>query len=176
MPVSRSWLRLVSLLAVALVAGCDLPKDPERTSERAVGGTIRVGVIASPPWASLAEGRPQGIECDLVQAFAASLDAKVSWVPGGESRLMQALAEYRLDIVIGGVEDASAWRDRVGMTLPYYRSEAARDPTGAGPQHRAVRHVVAAPPGENGWLLRLDRFLQARRTEIAERLRQQDKS
>jgi hypothetical protein len=32
------------------------------------------------------------------------------------------------------------------------------------------------PPGENGWLLRLDRFLNAHRAKLVARLRQEGRS
>ena len=34
------------------------------------------------------------------------------------------------------------------------------------------QHVMAVPPGENGWLVRLDRFLHARRGRIGEMIRE----
>jgi hypothetical protein len=35
------------------------------------------------------------------------------------------------------------------------------------------RHVMAVPPGENGWLVALDRFLAARRGEAERFLREE---
>ena len=184
MPGSERWpetmpacLRLCLLFAALLaLAGCDLPKDPQRTAERVIGGTIRVGVAGNAPWAALSNGEPEGVECDLVRELAAALNAKIVWVRGGESGLLHALEDFEIDLVIGGIDDRSAWRDRVGLTRPYYRSPAERlalpesAPTTFSPRER--RHVFAAPPGENGWILRLDRFLHDREAAIADRLPQ----
>ena len=217
-------------LALLLLAGCDLPTDPQGTSRRAANGTILVGVIESRPWAWLVGGEGRGVEAELIGEFAKSINARIEWIAGGESRLMQALGNYQLDLVIGGIEDGTAWRDRVGISMPYFRSatvlaapagenpppdlhgqpvaigegDPAREklhrlgtvpvPAGRGEAKlsavedwqipvrgltptgttlRTARHVIAAPPGENGWILRLDRFLNSQRAEIAGRLQRQ---
>jgi ABC-type amino acid transport substrate-binding protein len=59
------------------------------------------------------------------------MNARVGWVSGSESRLMQALTQHQLDLVIGGIEAETAWRERVGLSIPYFRSAT----------------VVAAKPG-----------------------------
>lgn len=220
-------------LALSLLGACDLPADPEGTSRRAANGTILVGVIESPPWASLAGGGAQGVEAELVQEFAKSMNARVGWISGSESRLMQALTQHQLDLVIGGIEAETAWRERVGLSIPYFRSAtvvaakpgtsapsdlhgqqvaiAEGDPArerlrqlggaavapGAGNTGlkaveswqlsgqglepsaitlRTARHVIAVPPGENGWLLRLGRFLNAHRAELVARLQREGRS
>ena len=216
---------LITAFAVS-TAACGIPRDPEGTLARVQGGVVRVGVVHSPPWASLAaSGGAQGVEPHLVRALAAELGARVEWVPGGESELLAALEHRKLDLVIGGLSDASPWKPKLGLTRPYYTDTLAvgaapgspapasldgarvgveQDRVGAaelegrgarpvpvadlarfpGPVAAPVwrleqlgrepsrellsqeKRVFAAAPGENGWLVRVERFLHARRDSI----------
>lgn len=80
---------LVSLLAVALLAGCGLtiPTDPDGTLDRISGGELRVGFSPDP---GLVEGETEGAEKgeptgslpDLVTGFAEEIDAEVEWTEG----------------------------------------------------------------------------------------------
>lgn len=153
-PLAFAWL-LLAWLALAL-AGCGpYPRDPQRTTERVEGGTLRVGVIHDPPFVDLRDaggsGRlaPHGREVRMARALADSLDARVSWVDGGAGELFEELEHFRLDMVIGGVSAQSPWRQRVALGLPY----PIRDAEG-----RLVRRVSALPPGENRWQMRVERF------------------
>ena len=74
----RAALVAVVLLAVA-VAGCGIPRDPERTLARVRGGTLRAGITASEPWTTLEGGRPGGVEVELVERFADELGATVGF-------------------------------------------------------------------------------------------------
>lgn len=225
-------MKPTALLALALVlaAGCDLPRDPEGTLDRLRGGTLRVGVAHNPPWAALpAPGEALGVEPRLVRALAAELDARVEWVPGSETALLQALEHRRLDLVIGGLSAADPRAGTLGFSRPYYTDTLAvgaspggtfpRDLEGlrvgversragaavlerrgavpvpvdalehfdgpvAAPAWRLAgagrapgtvlgreRRVFAVPPGENGWLVRVERFLHARRDSVPALLR-----
>ena len=141
---------LIPILLIA-VNGC-MPRDPDGTLKRVRGGTMRVGGSVREPWTRMEPGGPAGVEVSLVREFAAELDAKTEWVPGSESTLMEALEQRQLDLVIGGLTDDTPWKDRVGLTGIYLKTD---------PPERA-RHVMAVPPGENEWLLALERFLYAR--------------
>lgn len=152
--------RLRVLLAALALASCGVPRDPGGTLERVRGGTLRVGTIAHPPWVVPTGGAPQGVEVQIVRDFARELGATVRWVPGPEAELMEALERSDLDLVIGGVLSSSPWAGRVALTRPY---RGTRAPAGNGERH----HVMAVPPGENGWLVRLERFLRARRSAEA---------
>jgi polar amino acid transport system substrate-binding protein len=41
-------------------------------------------------------------------------------------------------------------------------------------QLMSEKHVVAAPPGENAWIKKLDEFLHSRRNEIIDRLKKEN--
>jgi polar amino acid transport system substrate-binding protein len=92
---------------------------------------MRVGITERPPWATLEEGRPAGVEVVLVEGFARSLDAEIDWFPGSEAELLTALEKRELDLVIGGFTDDDPWTQKVTFTQPYATIEV----------------VVAAPPG-----------------------------
>ena len=134
-----------------LAASCGLPRDPEKTSERvAATHELRVGFTDNPPWAS-GGPEPRGIEPDLVRAYAARLGARVLWRPGSETALVESLKKHELDVVIGGFEKKTKWSSVSGITQPF-----AKDSDGKA-------HVLLAAPGENRFILELDRFLTKRR-------------
>ncbi len=146
---------LTVLMVLGLVAGCSvtIPTDPDGTLDRARGGVLRVGVSPNPPWTELpgADAEPRGLEADLVRDFAASLDAEVEWTPGGEEALMGALDRDELDLVIGGLTAKSPWSSHAALTYRYTAT--------TGPEGEEELHVMAAPMGENAFLVELERFL-----------------
>ena len=224
-------LMLATLLAVALVAlmGCDIPRDPNHTLERVRNGTLRVGVVHEPPWTRVT-GRepPEGIEVRLAEEFADELDADVQWIPGTMPHLIESLARYEVDLVIGGFILKSPGISHAATTNVYLKEPVqvgnqpgaplpqeldalddaiVRVPVGsravpaleshgavvritedlsrgeglaAGPrsllielglqtapfQLAELHRVMLVPPGENGFLVRLERFLHERRPAL----------
>jgi ABC-type amino acid transport substrate-binding protein len=118
------------------------------------GGTLRAGVAEHAPWVTLRDREPAGIEPQLLREFARALGARVAWTPGPEAELIDALARGELDVVASGLTRSTAWGDHVALTRPYRTTRTA-----AG---RRREHVLAVPPGENGWLREVERFLAAR--------------
>jgi polar amino acid transport system substrate-binding protein len=111
-------LAAVALLAV-LVAGCGVPRDPESTLDRVRGGTLRAGITASEPWTTLDDGRPGGVEVELVERFAGELGARVEWVDGSEADLIGALEVRELDLVVGGLTADTPWQSKAAITRSY---------------------------------------------------------
>jgi ABC-type amino acid transport substrate-binding protein len=124
---------LLALAAALLAAGCTYPADPDGTLDRVEGGVLRAGVSPSPH--SRAEMR-------LVERFAERLRARVEWVRDGEEHLVKRLEGGDLDVAVGGLTKTSPWKQHAALTRPY-----------------DGEHVMAAPLGENAWLVRLERFL-----------------
>ncbi|HEU5109748.1 MAG TPA: transporter substrate-binding domain-containing protein [Micromonosporaceae bacterium] len=125
---------VAALTAVALavaVQGCDWPLDADGTLAGVRAGVLRVGVTASPPWVSLSDDSVDGAEARLVERLADGLGARVEWVRGGESELMEALRERVLDLVVGGLDAEAPWTREASLTRPYVR----------------MRTVVAVPDG-----------------------------
>jgi ABC-type amino acid transport substrate-binding protein len=147
-------------LSALLIAACGVPRDPEGTLDRATGGTITVGAIEAEPWVVVDGDEPRdGVEVELVERFAASLDADVRWVVGSEEELLSALELGELDLVVGGLTATNPWSGKVTFTRPYATRvedvgmlEPATDPT-------ETEHVFAIRHGENAWLSAIERFL-----------------
>lgn len=223
---------LTSIGLALIIAACDeLPRDPQHTLTEARSEGMRVGLIESPPWASHTEKAASGVEVELVEKLADQLGTDVTWIRGGESELMPALERFELHLVIGGIARDTPWKQRVGLSRPYFTERfvvgvrpgrelqdiagervAVREGSplaamakgrgadvvpvpdlyaldldvviasawqlellgreSAGTELHRRRHVMAVPPGENRWLLHLDRFLHREATNLPEQLRQ----
>jgi len=135
-------------------AGCaaPFPADPDGTLQRVESGVLWVGVSPNETWSGFEDGEGVGREAQLVRGFADALAAEVRWREGGEEQLMEAVEAGELDLVIGGLTDATPWSTHAAMTRPYTESV---DETG-----RTVRHVMAVPLGENAFLTELETYLE----------------
>jgi ABC-type amino acid transport substrate-binding protein len=137
---------VAAALAVACLA-CDLPHDPDGTLERVQNGVLRVGVAANAPWIALDGTRPTGYEGAMLQDLAGQLHSSIELHPGAESVLLEELRDRKLDLVAGGLTADSPWKRDVAMTNPYHKDRQGK------------QHVLAVAPGENRWLVRVDRYL-----------------
>ena len=100
--------------------GCGIPRDPEGTLERVREATMHVGVAPAHPFTQVTGDEPSGgIEVELIEDFAASLDADIEWVTGSEEELLSALEVRALDLVIGGFTSTNPWSSKVTFTHPY---------------------------------------------------------
>jgi DNA-binding transcriptional LysR family regulator len=147
------WRRVwsVPLLVLTLcVAGCGItvPSDPQGTLDRVRGGDLRAGASASGELVTVDGGEVGGTLAELVDDFAASVDAKVTWTVGSEEDLVDGLETGDLDLAIGGMTDATPWSQRVAVTRSYDSVPGARGPV-----------VLLAPLGENAWLAALEGYL-----------------
>jgi polar amino acid transport system substrate-binding protein len=144
------------LSCAALLAGCGddsgFPRDPKGTLLRVRGGTMRVALVENPPWVVRNGDEAAGIEPELVRQFAREINAKLEWHWGGEQSQMEQLEGYELDLLLGGITRKTPWKSDIGLTSGYFD-----------------QHAFATPPGENGWIKRLDEFLHAHRAEIEEK-------
>lgn len=149
---SRLGAVLLALLLFTLASACSsLPRDPGGTLDRVTGShVLRAGASPSEDLVTIDGDKVGGTETQLVEEFADQLGATVEWTPGGEEELVTAMERGELDVIVGGLTDASPWVDRVSLTRPYLESED---------HGQKVKHVMAAPLGENAMLVRLERFL-----------------
>lgn len=143
----RPWL-LIALLA--LCACGPYPRDPEDTLEDVRGGILRVGAVEGPQVMQRSDGGAVGPEAELVEGFARSIDARVEWTWLAPEEALERLERFELHLVAAGLKKGSPWGGRIGMSRPW---------RGSGDTAR----VLAVPPGENGFLVALDRFIEARR-------------
>src|SRR5690606_2811935 len=131
--------RLPWLLGRSLVFGvfgvfgafvaCDVPRDPERSLERALErGALRAGFSGED--GEDAEARA------TIEAFARSLGLSVQWTREPLGEALADLTENRLDVVVGCIRSSTTWKGRVALT---------REWTGNG----GTPEVFAVAPGEN---------------------------
>ncbi|MBF0687992.1 MAG: transporter substrate-binding domain-containing protein [Cellulomonas sp.] len=151
-------LAVLPLAVVGLAAcGVTVPTDPDGTLDRVRGGELRVGVSPHEPWTVTTDGTPTGLEVDLVEGFADTLDADVVWTSGGEEELVGDLERGDLDLVIGGLTASSPWTSHAAVTVAYVTvTDADGKPEG---------HVMLTPMGENAFLVELERYLLAQEVE-----------
>lgn len=152
--MNRRLTGVISSALIASLAACGIPRDPEGTLDRVRHGTLRVGVTHSDGWVRIdhPHAQPRGCEPDLVRALARELEAEVTWTVGAESELLRRLRHHELDLVVGGLVDDTPWKPKVGLTDDY-----ASDVHG--------KHVLAVPPGENAWVIEIERALRAWRDD-----------
>jgi ABC-type amino acid transport substrate-binding protein len=141
---AKAWGLFVVLL---VVAACELPKDADGALEKIRNGTMRVGIAENPPWVAVNGAEVTGVETQLVAELAGQLNSRIKNVHGSETLLLEGLHRRELDIVIGGFTADSPWRHEVALTKPYHEDRNKR------------KHVLALPPGENAWLMQVERFL-----------------
>jgi hypothetical protein len=133
------------------LASCGLPRDSDHTLDRVRGGELRVGVTEHPPWVTVLDDRMDGVEPRLIEELARGLGARPVWRRGAESEILEALHRRELDLVAGGLTGDSPWKGQVALTRPYFTDTT----TGR-------TRVLAVSPGENAFLVHVERFLAPR--------------
>lgn len=136
-----------ALAFVLFLSGCGIPRDPAGTLNQMRGGVIRVGMVPNPPWVVDLGDSIGGVEGKLVAAIAAVTSARVEIVRAPEFELIRSLHDRQLQLVVGGFDRKVSWAQEVALTSPYITT-----PDG-------VEHVLAAPPGENAWLMKIESVL-----------------
>ena len=139
----RRCLATVSVVAL----GCNLPRDADNSLSRIENGSMRVGVSANPPWVAISGDTLAGYEGTMVRDLARQLHSRVEVHPGAESVLLQQLHDRKLDVVVGGLTSDSRWKADVALTRGYHKDKEGKE------------HVLALPPGENRWLVRVEEYL-----------------
>ena len=146
-----SFSRAFRACCLALLSSCGIPRDADHTLDRVRGGELRVGVSEHPPWTVVRDQQMDGIEPRLVAELARGLGARPRWRRGAESELLDALHRRELDLVVGGLTDDSPWKGRVAFTRPHFTDTLA-----------GRARVFALSPGENAFLVHVERFLATR--------------
>ena len=141
---SKVWL---SLSAFIVITTCGFPRDADGALDRIRNGTLRVGIAQNPPWVEVTGAEVSGIEPQLVADLARQLNSRVKNVYGSETLLLEGLHRRELDVVIGGFTADSPWKRDVALTKPYHEDRNKR------------QHVLALPPGENAWLMEVEKYL-----------------
>jgi polar amino acid transport system substrate-binding protein len=114
---------LACLACVTFLNACGIPRDPEATLDRVTGGTLRVGYAFNDPWVVPGEDGPGGVEAELVERFAADIDAEIEWTEGSEAEVIEALEVGELDVAIAGLAATAPWTDMAAITHPYVTTQ-----------------------------------------------------
>lgn len=141
---------LMVFLVGGMLAGCDLPLDPEETLETVQGQELRVGVLKF--------GENADKDRPIVERLAGSLGSKPVYVEGDAHALFGDLKRGHLHLVIGGVPESTPFAKELGLSKP------------VGPLHGAHEEesrVIAVRPGENAFLLRVNQAIEAAKAEGA---------
>jgi polar amino acid transport system substrate-binding protein len=218
---------IFAVIFTSMLGACEgtFPRDPEGTSARVQRSrVVRVGATEHPPWIVRHGQDVRGPEAELIRRFAHALDVRVDFRFGQQEALLTALANFELDLVVGGLSEDTHFAEKVGLSRPWWiepwgvglaPNDRRTDVTGlavvvapeamlaaalrkrgatpherrepdasaaavAAPLHvlqerglRVVeaklatrRYVVATPPGENGWLGALERYLTRDASEL----------
>ena len=142
-------LRGLALILAATLTACGLPADPQGTLVEARGNELHIGVVHDPPWTVVERGEVVGgVEVQLMREFADRIDAEPVFHPGHLNDLAEALAEFELDVLVGGLTTDSPWGGRLAFAPTYYTERIVV----AGRQTRWVDDldgaVVAYPDDE----------------------------
>lgn len=113
---------LAAFLSISALQSCRYPQDIEGTLDQVRGGVIDVGVTENPPWVIRTADGAAGLEPDIVMDLAEKLDADVRWHWGSETELLDALKQYQLDLVIGGLTQNKRLSKAAAPTKPYFKS------------------------------------------------------
>lgn len=147
----RTAAAVAGLLIAALLSGCGItvPSDPDGTLNAVTGGELRVGTSPDRDLVELSGDEPRGPVVDLVDGFAAHLDAETTWTVASEETLVRMLEQGDLDLIAGALTPDTPWIDKAGVTRGYPGIDGAGD--------REL--VMLVPLGENAFLSSLESYL-----------------
>ena len=103
------------------------------------GGTLRVAISPDvPPLCFVLDGKPAGIDVELVERLALMLDRKIQWTTMQFDALLPALESGKADIALSDLNATLERQELADFTQPYYdnpqvlvaRSGAAQEETG----------------------------------------------
>ncbi len=112
------------------------------------GGELRAGASPSGSLVTVDGDDVGGSLARLVDDFAESIDAKVTWTIGSEEDRVDELESGELDLAVGGMTDATPWSQRVAVTRAYDTIPGAHGPV-----------VLFLPMGENAWQAAIEGYL-----------------
>lgn len=147
--------QIVLYLLLVALAGCEpWPRDPNETTRMITdSGVLRVAIIHNPPWTDVSSRPPSGREVELARNFARHLKATPEWHYLDLHESVKALEHGDVDLLIGGLVNASPYAKHAAFTRPY-------EIAGGRYQGERRRHVLAVRRGENRFLLKLEAFLK----------------
>lgn len=141
-------MRLLVLMALGLLAGCDaLPRDPDGT-QKTIETSKRFSV-ASADGAALREDKHVA---RLIAELEQRTRAKAQWHSESGEVALKDLSEGKLDLVIGHFRRDSPWQTEVAFGPPL---------SSAGPKDDPIELKPAMRNGENRWVMTVERATRA---------------
>ncbi|MFQ5642553.1 MAG: ABC transporter substrate-binding protein, partial [Thiogranum sp.] len=99
-----------------------LTMQVSHSADNAVPSTLRIGTSAGyPPLTFNADGKLQGLEIDLGAAVGQQLNTKTRFVELAADKLIPALNEGRIDVIMSGMSVTDTRSKQVLFTEPYMR-------------------------------------------------------
>jgi len=130
--MKTSPVKVLAAAAVALtlaLTGCTSPTNDGGTASGGVSKldqileskTIRIAVpTEAQPWGILnSSGENEGFDVDIATALAASLDAKVEFVPAGVESRIPILQTDKADVLMAAFSALNQRAQQVELTIPY---------------------------------------------------------
>ena len=151
--MKRLSRRFAVALCGMLLAACDyLPRDSAGALKR-IESTheVRVGVAEHEPWVRWEGIRATGLEPELIEQWAQTIGARVTWRKDALAELVKALHRREIDVLAAGLEETTAHAPELALTQPYLEM-----PDREGKQ---TPRVIAVTQGESALLFSLDRYL-----------------
>ncbi len=137
----------LSLLVLALLlAACDLPRDPESTSERVTGGELVIGRITGKP--------AEESEKSALERILSAYSATPRFVEGEVHHLVADLRDGKVDLLVGRIPEDTPFAAKVGLSKPVGTTQIGGETKGT---------VFAVRSGENGFLKTINRQIAAGR-------------
>jgi membrane-bound lytic murein transglycosylase MltF len=104
-----------------------------------------------------------GLEPELIEQWAQTLGARVTWRKDALAELAKALHRREIDVLAAGLEETTPYAPELGLTSSYLEVPDA--------EGKKTRRTLAVTQGESALLLSLDRFLlQQEEAKLKERL------
>lgn len=129
-----------------------MPTDPNGTLDTVRDGTLHVGVTPNGELTVVeSNGSVSGEEVELIEEFADTLGATIDYTVASEESLVRGLENAEIDVVIGGLTEATPWVEKAGVTRPYREVTASDGST--------QKLVMLVPIGENAFITELETFL-----------------
>ena len=144
------YRHLIAAALLVVLAACQLPKDPENTTDTVQGAVLKVGALQDP--------LPDQ-DLKAVTLIAAALDAQIEWHRENPHQMLDALEGGDLHLLAGGIPKDSPLTEHTGMTNPIgYVTVGADRP----------ERVLLLRRGENRFLMRSNMALRPLTREAQE--------
>jgi hypothetical protein len=138
---SRSLCRLAAASTLFLLLACNLPDDPDGTTETVTGGVLRIGALTDPL---------DPVDAEAVARVAKALQAEPEFMTADPHTLFVQLEDGTLHVVAG----------RIPVTTPFSGDVALSDPMGRVMLGDDTEdRVLAIRKGENRFLIAVNRAI-----------------